>query len=65
MAESSELALRGELRERCRLVVAPLRETRKRILAEDVDAAADPAFDHPALCEAGHAVIVELDHPER
>src|SRR6266536_2121973 len=65
VAEGAELPFRGELGERCRLVVAALREARERLLAEDVDAAADPALDRPALREARDPAVVELDDPER
>src|SRR5438034_431319 len=65
VAEGAELPFRGELGERCRLVVAALRETSERLLAEDVDAAADPALDRPALREARDPAVVELDDPER
>src|SRR5436190_23741518 len=60
VAEGAELPFRGELGERCRLVVAALREARERLLAEDVDAAADPALDRPALREARDPAVVEL-----
>src|SRR5438876_1323415 len=65
VAEGAELPFRGELGERCRLVVAALRETSERLLAEDVDAAADPALDRPALREARDPAVVELADPER
>src|SRR5205085_6515555 len=63
--EGPELALGRKLRERGRLVVAPLREASERLFAEHVDAAADPAFDRSALGEAGDAIVVELDDAER
>src|SRR5512133_1923780 len=65
VAKGAKLPFRGELGERCRLVVAALRETSQRVLAEDVDAAADPALDRPALGEARDPAVVELDDPER
>src|SRR6185436_8226192 len=65
VAEGAELPFRGELGERGRLVVAALRETRQRLLAEHVDAAADPAVDCPALRKTGDPVALELDDPER
>src|SRR5436190_15880579 len=65
VAEGAKLPFRGELGERCRLVVAALRETSERVLAKNVDAAADPALDHPALREARDPPVVELDDPER
>src|SRR5436190_4633987 len=64
VAEGAKLPFRGELGERCRLVVAALRETSERVLAEDVDAAADPALDRPALRETRDPAVVELDDPD-
>src|SRR5215204_1567875 len=47
------------------LVIAPLGETLERLLAEDVDAAADPVLEARSLAEAGHEVVFELDDSER
>src|SRR5439155_10561872 len=63
--EGPELALGRKLRERGRLVVAPLREASERLFAEYVDAAADPGLDRSALGEAGDPIVVELDDAER
>src|SRR6476646_478737 len=65
VAKGAELPFRCELGKRCRLVVAALRETSERVLAEDVDAATDPALDRPALREASNPAVVELHDPER
>src|SRR5439155_5289815 len=60
-----EPPFRRELREGARLVVAALREARERLLAEDVDAAADPVLEPWRLAEARHEVLLELDDAER
>src|ERR1700675_685764 len=64
MPESTELAFSGELGEGRRLVVALLGEALERLLAQDVDTAADPALHRPALRKAGHTIGVELDDAE-
>src|SRR6266516_3763716 len=64
MPESAELAFSGELGEGARLVVAPLGETLKRLLTQDVDAAADPALHRPALRKARDAIGVQLHDAE-
>src|SRR5437588_8482118 len=55
----------GELRERARLVIAPLGEPGERLLAEDVDTAADPLVEARCLAEPGDEVAVEVDDSER
>src|SRR2546425_11382809 len=65
MPESTELAFSGELGEGGRLVVALLGETVERLLAQNVDAAADPALHRPALRKACDAIGVELNDAER
>src|SRR4249919_2239184 len=47
VAEGAQAPERGELGERGRLVIAPLRQGRERLLAERVDAAADPILEEP------------------
>src|SRR5439155_19734450 len=47
-----------ELRERARLVVAPLGQASDRLLPEDVDAAADPVRQRGRLLEAENRVVV-------
>src|SRR5206468_3877030 len=61
----TEPAFARQRRERGRLVVAALREPRQRLLAEHVDAAADPMpFELRRLAEAGDDVSVEIDDAE-
>ena len=65
MPQRAQASLGGELREGGRLVVAALREALERLLAEDVDAAADPLVEPRRLAKAGDQVVVEVDHAER
>src|SRR5207248_3620050 len=60
-----QAALGGELGKGRRLVVAPLGEAFERLVAEDVDAAADPLVEAGRLAEAGDEIALELDHAER
>jgi hypothetical protein len=65
MAEGAEPASLRERGEGGRLVVAALRQAGERLLAEDVDAAADPVREEPRLLEAGDPVVLaQLDDPE-
>src|SRR2546426_8479200 len=63
--ERMEPPFRGELREGARLVVAVLRKARQRLVAEDVDTAADPVIEARSFAETRHDVLLELDDPER
>src|SRR5215211_5952721 len=58
VTERSQTAARRQRREGGRLVVAPLRELRERLLAEDVEPAADPVRQHAGLVEARDEVAV-------
>src|SRR5438876_6477361 len=64
--EGAEAAFGDELRERRRLVVAPLGEPLERLLAEDVDAGVDPVGNSARLPEARDDVVgAQVDQAER
>ena len=67
VAVRAEAPLGGELGERRRLVVAALGKPLERLLAEDVDAAADPVRDRgrASLKPVDDVVVAEVDDAER
>src|SRR5207245_75711 len=65
VAEAVQLSLRSERGERRLLVVAALRQTRERLVVEDVDACVHPVRESRSLAEAGDSIAVrELDDAE-
>src|SRR3954465_2096844 len=64
VAQGVQPALRCQLGERRRLVVALLGQPLERLVTEDVDAATHPLVEPRRFPKAGPAVVVEVDHAE-